>query len=80
MIDEKILKSPFRIAKEAKELAIYKEYESLINEEGAMAGSITQHLMKKHKIHARSTIWFIRNRVGKRLKEEAEKKAESKTL
>lgn len=69
MIDEKKLKTPFQLEKEAKELKIYREYEALIKEKGAMPGAITSYLMKKYNVHARSTIWQIRKRVEERLTE-----------
>ncbi|MFB5946079.1 hypothetical protein [Albibacterium profundi] len=69
MVDEKKLKTAFRLEKEAKELAIYNEYQELIGQKDAMPGAVTDYLMKKHKIHARSTIWQIRKRVEERLSE-----------
>jgi hypothetical protein len=61
------LKTDYRIKKEAKEMAIYNEFQKLAaNPENAIK-KINQYLMKKYDINAEGTIWNIRKRVEKRL-------------
>lgn len=74
MQNESKIKTPFRIKKEARELAIYNEYNELMSQPGAMATAVDRHLTEKYGFGAESTIWFIRKRVEKRLKEEAAQK------
>ena len=64
------LKTPYQKEKEARELAIYNEYQRLISEPGAQATAVNDFLMKKHGIHAPSTLYTIRKRVEMRLKRE----------
>ncbi|MDR3046543.1 MAG: hypothetical protein LBU51_02890 [Bacteroidales bacterium] len=68
-------KTPWKIIKEAKELEIYKEYNELIKEPGAMATAVDTHLAGKYGFGSETTIWVIRRRVEKRLKEEEESKS-----
>ncbi len=70
-MDEKGMKTEFQTEKEARELAIYNEYNELIAQPGAMATAVNEHLMKKYGIYAKSTVWFIRRRVERRLKEQS---------
>lgn len=67
------LRTEYQVEKEARELAIYNEYNELIAQPGAMSTAVNEHLMKKYGIHAKSTIWFIRNRVERRLKEQSKR-------
>lgn len=67
---ETAIKTPYQLEKEAKERAIYNEWNELMAQPGAMATAVEQHLMQKYGIYAKSTIWFIRKRVEKRLQEE----------
>lgn len=64
---KKVLKTSYQLEKQARELAIYNEWNALMSEPGAMATAVDEHLMSKYGIHAKSTIWFIRKRVEKRL-------------
>lgn len=63
-----VLKTPYRVDKEAKELAIYKEYNDLMSKAGQSATAVVEYLMEKHNIHSASTIYLIRKRVEERLK------------
>lgn len=67
-----VVKTQFQREKEAKDLAVYQEFNELMAVEGAMVTAIEQHLMEKYNIHAKSTIWTIRRRVEKRLREEGQ--------
>ena len=63
------IKTQFQLEKEAKELAVYTEHKELMSQPGAMATAVDEILMRKYGIYSKSTIWFIRKRVEKRLKE-----------
>lgn len=67
-----VFKTPFRVEKEAKELAIYNDYKELMSVQGQSATAVTEHLMEKYGIHSASTIYEIRKRVEARLKTEEE--------
>jgi hypothetical protein len=69
-MDEKIIKTEFRIKKEARELSIYNEWNELMAQPGAMASAVDRYLRIKHGFGADSTIWFTRKRVEKRLRAE----------
>jgi len=66
-MDNAIIKTEYQLEKEARELAIYNEWNELMSQPGAMASAVEKHLMQKYSIHAKSTIWFARKRVEKRL-------------
>lgn len=65
------IKTEFRIRKEARELAIYNEYNVLMAQPGAMATAVDKYLTQKYGFGSESTIWFIRKRVEKRLREQS---------
>lgn len=69
-MDERKIKTPFRIKKEARELAIYNEWSELMSQPGAMATAVDRYLTQKYEFGSETTVWFIRKRVEKRLKEE----------
>lgn len=64
------LKTPYQKEKEARELAIYNEYQKLIAEPGAQATAVNDFIMKKYGIHAPSTLYTIRKRVEMRKRRE----------
>lgn len=66
-MDAKKIKTEFRLRKEARELAIYNEYNELMAQPGAMATAVDKYLTEKYGFGSESTIWFIRKRVEKRL-------------
>ena len=68
MKTKELLKTDCKMAREEKELAIYKEYQRLIAVRGAMKSAVDTFLMKKYGIFAKSTIWAIRQRVERRMK------------
>lgn len=65
-----VFKTPFRVEKEAKELAVYNDYKELMTVQGQSATAVTEHLMAKYGIHSASTIYEIRKRVEARIKAE----------
>lgn len=62
-----IFKTPCQAEREARDLAIYNEYQELTSVEGQSKLLVTEHLMKKYNIHSQATIYVIRERVEKRL-------------
>ena len=64
----KVFKTPCETEREARDLAIYNEYNSLMTVEGQSKTVVTEHLMKKYGIHSQGTIYLIRRRVEERLK------------
>jgi hypothetical protein len=71
-MDEKIFKTEFRIKKEARELAIYNEWNELMKQPGAMATAVDRYLTQKYEFGSETTVWFICRRVRKRLAEAEE--------
>ena len=69
-INRESFKTKFRIAKEARELAIYNDWKELMSQPGAMSSGVGNYLCEKYDIHSISTIQVIVKRVEKRLKEE----------
>lgn len=69
-MEQQKIKTEFRLKKEARELAIYYEYNELMAQPGAMATAVDKYLTQKYGFGSESTIWFIRKRVEKRLREE----------
>ena len=62
-----IFKTPCQTEREARDLAIYNEYNALIAVEGQSKTLVTEHLMKKYKLEIGGTIYLIRCRVVKYL-------------
>lgn len=67
-MEAKVFKTPRQTEREARDLAIYNEYNSLMTVEGQSKTVVTEHLMKKYGIHSQGTIYLIRRRVEERLK------------
>lgn len=67
-METKVFKTPCQTEREARDLAIYNEYNSLMTVEGQSKTVVTEHLMKKYGIHSQGTIYLIRRRVEERLK------------
>lgn len=61
------LRTPHVIEREARELAIYNEFQELSNIPGAMKSQITRLLNEKYKIRSTATLHLIRKRVKARL-------------
>jgi hypothetical protein len=61
----KEIKTHYRVEKEKHEMKVYEDYMQLI---GAQVPKVTasEVVMKKHGIHARSTVWSIIKRVQAR--------------
>lgn len=65
--DPKSLKTDGAREKEARELAIYNEFQELASRPGAMKTQVTKLLCEKHKIYSPVTLLNIRRRVEQRL-------------
>lgn len=63
----KIFKTPYQEEREARDLAIYKEYNALMSANGQSKTIVVKHLMRKHNIHSSGTIYNILHRVTERL-------------
>jgi len=70
MKEKDVFKTEFALMKEAKERAIYNEYNELMKQPGAMVSGVSQYLSEKHSYYRHGTIPVIVKRVEKRLKEE----------
>ena len=67
-MESKVFKTTCQTEREARDLEIYNEYNSLMTVEGQSKTVVTEHLMKKYGIHSQGTIYLIRRRVEERLK------------
>lgn len=56
--------------REKRDLAIWREYNELASIRGTSRTLINEHLMRKYGIHSAGTIYEIRRRVEKRIKEQ----------
>ena len=70
IMEQKVFKTAYQEEQEAKDMAIYNEWNELMSVPGQSATGVTQHLMQKYNIHSSSTIWVMRKRAEKRLKRE----------
>lgn len=62
-----IFKTPCQEEREARDKAIYDEWNQLTAVEGQSKTLVTEHLMKKYGVHSPGTIYVIRRRVADRL-------------
>lgn len=66
----KSVRTEYQEKKEIRELAIYNDYNRFMAIPGAMATAADKYIMDKYSIFSKSTVWFIRQRVEKRLNAE----------
>lgn len=52
-----------------RDLDIYNEFEKLTRDPKSSKTEVTKYLMEKHNLHSASSVWYIRNRVEKALRE-----------
>lgn len=64
-----VFKTLCQTEREARDMAIYNEYNILMSSEGQSKTVVTEHLMRKYNVHSMSTIYVIRRRVEERLKQ-----------
>ena len=65
---ELVLKTPFQVEKEKREMALYVEYNQLISVEGQSKTAVNSLLMSKYGLHSASTLYNILKRVEQRIK------------
>ena len=65
IMEQKVFKTAYQEEQEAKDMAIYNEWNELMSVPGQSATGVTQHLMQKYNIHSSSTIWVMRKRAEK---------------
>lgn len=63
-------KTKWQMKKESKELALYTEYQQMIAVPGRSKVEIAKYLAEKYELATISTVYAIRKRVEKRLKQE----------
>lgn len=66
-MEEKVFKTQCQTEREARDLAIYNEYNDLMSVKGQSKTVVMEHLMSKYGIHSIGTIYVIRRRVEERL-------------
>lgn len=62
-----LLSTPAKAERDARDMALYREYERLCSVPGQSRVAAAALLMKKYKIHSTSTFHAIRKRVEARL-------------
>lgn len=70
-----IFKTACKEEREARDLAIYKEWNELVSIDGQSKTRVIDFLMDKYGIHSPGTIYVIRQRVEQRLAEQERKEA-----
>lgn len=70
IIMNKIFKTDCQVEREKRDRAIYDEYNALTAIEGQSRTRVNEYLMKKYGIHSVGTIYQIRARVEKSIKQE----------
>lgn len=65
-----ILRTQCQIEREERDLAVYNEYQKLMEVEGQSKVASHEYLCKKYGIHSQGTIYVILRRVEKRFKKE----------
>lgn len=68
MMEAKVFKTQCQTEREARDLALYNEYNELMAVRGQSKTVVMEHLMEKYGIHSVGTIYIIRRRVEERLK------------
>lgn len=63
-----IFKTQYAEEREARNLAIYKEWCAMTSVKGQSKTRVTEYLMKKYGIHSPATLWSIRKRMAGNLK------------
>ncbi|MCL1933279.1 MAG: hypothetical protein FWF53_05675 [Candidatus Azobacteroides sp.] len=70
MKKDEIFKTKFQADREARDMAIYNEYNELMKEPGAMICAVSEYLCGKYGYYRHGTIPVIVKRVEKRLEKE----------
>ena len=64
-----VLRTELQKEREQRDLAIYTDYEKMMSVKGQSATEVAKVLMTKYRIHSLGTIYVIRKRVERKLKE-----------
>ena len=67
------MKTPLQEKREARDLAIYNEYNALAANPEQSREELNRYLMEKYGIHSTGTLYLIRRRVENRLQRQEEK-------
>lgn len=59
-------KTPFQEQRAARDLAVYREFKSLVSVEGQSRTEVVRYLMNKHDIHSTATLYEILKRMENR--------------
>lgn len=62
-------KTALQEEREARDLAVFKEYNDLVSIEGQSRTEVNKYLMQKYNIRSTGTLYVILNRVKARLEE-----------
>lgn len=63
-------KTALQEEREARDLAIYNEYNALVSDPNQSRTQANQYLMEKYGLHSTGTVYCIRKRVEERLNEQ----------
>lgn len=66
-MEAKVFKTQCQTEREARDLALYNEYNELMSVKGQNKTVVMEHLMNKYGIHSIGTVYIIRRRVEERL-------------
>ena len=66
-MEAKVFKTQCQTEREARDLALYNEYNELMSVKGQSKTVVMEHLMNKYGIHSIGTVYIIRRRVEERL-------------
>lgn len=67
------VKTPLQEKREARDLAIYNEYNTLAANPEQSKEELNRYLMEKYGIHSTGTLYLIRRRVEDRLQRQEER-------
>lgn len=67
------MKTPLQEKREARDLAIYNEYNTLAANPEQSKEELNRYLMEKYGIHSTGTLYLIRRRVEDRLQRQEER-------
>ncbi len=67
------VKTPLQEKREARDLAIYNEYNALASNPEQSKEELNRYLMEKYGIHSTGTLYLIRRRVEDRLQRQEER-------
>lgn len=69
-MEVRLMKPDGRAEREARDLAVYSDYQELMTVEGQSKTKVHEYLMQKYNVHSQSTIYLILKRVEERKRKE----------